>query len=111
MTVKEASELQEKEIAKLLNGRTQSNSGGTRFGGGDIHTNNFLIEAKTTIKDRLSFPIKKEWIHKSSEQAFQQGKNYSALAFRFNEKGEDYFVINSQLFSQLVQFMEEENNE
>ena len=33
MTTRQASDNQEKQIAKLLNGKVQSNSGGTKFGG------------------------------------------------------------------------------
>ena len=31
------SDKQEKHIAKVTGGKVQSNSGGTKFGGGDVH--------------------------------------------------------------------------
>lgn len=103
---KDYSASQERDIAKLLGGRVQSNSGGTRFGGGDVQTALFFIEAKTPTKEQTSFSIKKEWIDKMSEQMFEQGKQQSALAFRFEPDGEDYFVINSRLMKFLVEAFE-----
>lgn len=100
---KDYSAAQEKEIAKMLGGRVQSNSGGTRFGGGDVHTSMFFIEAKTPTKEQTSFSIKKEWLEKMKEQAFEQGKPCVALAFRFEPDGEDYFVIDSRLMRELVE--------
>ena len=42
------SDKQERHIAKVTGGKVQSNSGGTKFGGGDVHTDKFFIEAKTS---------------------------------------------------------------
>ena len=103
---KDYSASQENDIARLLGGRVQSNSGGTRFGGGDVHTAEFFIEAKTPTKEQVSFSIKREWITKMSEQAFEQGKMNYALAFRFDPEGNDYFVINSRLMRELVNYIE-----
>ena len=105
---KDYSQSQERDIARMLGGRVQSNSGGTRFGGGDVLTKNFFIEAKIPTKDQTSFSIKKEWIEKMKEQSFEQGKSSSALAFRFSPDGEDYFVINSRLMKLLVEYFEKE---
>lgn len=108
---KDCSASQENDIARMLGGRVQSNSGGTRFGGGDVHTSSFFIEAKTPTKEQTSFSVKKEWIDKMQEQAFEQGKHQSALAFRFSPDGDDYFVINSRLMKELVTHLEKESNE
>lgn len=103
---KDFSASQERDIAQLLGGRVQSNSGGTRFGGGDVQTSEFFIEAKTTTKEQTSFSIKREWMDKMREQAFEQGKYHCALAFRFAPDGNDYFVINSRLMQELVKYIE-----
>lgn len=105
---KDYSASQERDIARLLGGKVQSNSGGTRFGGGDVLTKEFFIEAKTPTKPQTSFSIKREWIDKMGEQAFEQGKYASALAFRFDPEGDDYFVINSRLMKLLVEHFEKE---
>lgn len=99
---------QENDIARLLGGKVQSNSGGTRFGGGDVLTDFFFIEAKTPTKDQTSFSIKKEWFDKMREQSFEQGKHHCSLAFRFSPEGDDYFVIDSQLMRELVRYLEGE---
>lgn len=104
---KDYSASQESDIARMLGGRVQSNSGGTRFGGGDVLTKAFFIEAKTPTKDQTSFSVKKEWIDKMREQAFEQGRYHCALAFRFAPDGEDYFVISSKLMEELVYLLEE----
>jgi len=106
--MKTQSQKQEQQIAKMIGGRIQANSGGTRFGGGDVHTKNLFIEAKTPLSDKASFSIKKEWLDKAREQAFQQGKDYYALAFRFSPDEPDFFVIDRRLFRQLVKYLEEE---
>lgn len=107
---KDCSASQEHDIARLLGGRVQSNSGGTRFGGGDVHTAQFFIEAKTPTKDQSSFSIKREWMNKMCEQAFEQRKYNYALAFRFSPDGNDYFVINSRLMQELVKYIEGSEN-
>lgn len=104
---KDYSVSQENDIARFLGGRVQSNSGGTRFGGGDVQTSQFFIEAKTPTKEQTSFSIKKEWIDKMREQSFEQGKYHCALAFRFDPEGSDYFVIDSRLMKELVKHLEE----
>ena len=103
---KDCSVSQERDIARLLGGTVQSNSGGTRFGGGDVQTEQFFIEAKTPTKEQTSFSIKKDWIDKMQEQAFEQGKSYAALAFRFSPDGDDYFVIDSKRMLELVKYFE-----
>ena len=103
------SDNQEKHIAKLTDGKVQSNSGGTKFGGGDVHTNKFFIEAKTPTKEQKAFSIKKDWIDKMQEQAFEQGKEESVLAFRFspNDK-EDFYVLAEKQFLEYLRYKEEQ---
>ena len=59
MTTRYFSDKQEQHIAKVTGGKVQSNSGGTKFGGGDVHTDKFFIEAKTSMSVKQSFSIKK----------------------------------------------------
>ena len=109
MATRDYSDMQEKHIAKLTDGKVQSNSGGTKFGGGDVHTNKFFIEAKTPTKEQKAFSIKKDWIDKMQEQAFEQGKEESVLAFRFspNDK-EDFYVLNEKQFLEYLRYKEEQ---
>lgn len=103
---KNCSSKQEKQIAKMVGGKVQSNSGGTRFGGGDVHTQTVFIEAKTPTTDKSSFSIKKEWLDKAKEQAFEQNKTSYALAFRFGPTEPDFFVIDAKLFKELINHLE-----
>lgn len=109
MSTRNYSDIQEKHIAKVTGGNVQSNSGGTRFGGGDVHTGKFLIEAKTPTKEQKAFSIKKDWIDKMQEQAFEQGKEESVLAFRFSpDENEDFYVLNEKQFLEYLSYREEQ---
>ena len=94
---------QEKHIARVTGGRLTPNSGGTKFGGGDVVTDTFLIEAKTTTKEKTTFGIKKEWLKKAREQAFEQGKDKYALAFQFEPNGDNFYVITERDFCEYIE--------
>ena len=100
---------QEQHIAKALNGKTVSGSGCGKFYKGDVLTDTFLIEAKTCMKDKKSFSIKKEWLEKMQEQAFEQGKQNSALVIDFGD-GVNYYLRSERLFKELIQYIEEVSN-
>lgn len=106
MTTRDASNEQEVHIARILGGKITPNSGGTKFGGGDVLTKDFLIEAKTSMTFKNSFSIKKDWIKKMDEQAFEQGRLYSALAFQFEPGGDNYYVIDEVQFKEFVELIE-----
>lgn len=103
MKTREASDLQEKELAKRFNGKVTVNSGGTRFGGGDVLTTDLFIEAKTSLVSKESFSIKEKWLQKAREQAFEQGKNYWTLAFRFSPYGSDYYIVDKKCIDLLLE--------
>ena len=110
MTTRDYSDKQEKHIAKVTGGRIQSNSGGTKFGGGDVHTDKFFIEAKTPTKNQTSFSIKKEWINKMQEQSYEQGKEESVLAFRFDpDTDNDFYILSQRQFLEYLDFKEGKN--
>ena len=112
VTTRYFSDMQEKHIEKVTGGKVQSNSGGTKFGGGDVHTDKFFIEAKTPTKEQTSFTIKKEWIDKMREQAYEQGKEEAVLAFRFSpEDKTDMYVLNEKQFLEYLRYKEEQNND
>ena len=100
------SAVQENTIAKSIGAKTTSNSGAARFTAGDVITNDFLIEAKTTTKPKESFSIKKEWITKNNLERMQLGKPYCALAFQFAPNSPNYYVIDEKLFKKLLEYME-----
>lgn len=104
---KRLSELQERQIAEYTGGKTQPNSGGTKFCGGDVLTDKFFIEAKTVVTERNSYSIKKEILDKLKEQTVEQNKQVGVLAFRFDPYGEDYFVLRKRDFIEYFDYKEE----
>lgn len=106
-STRDYSDKQEKHIALITGGKMQSNSGGTKFGGGDVHTTRFLIEAKTPTKPQSSFTIKAEWLQKMKEQQFEQGKEESVLAFRFDPDDiHDYYILDEKQFLEYLEWKE-----
>lgn len=105
-TTRDFSSEQEKHIAKVTGGKVTPNSGGTKFGAGDVLTDLFLIEAKTCMSVKQSFSIKKEWIEKMKEQAFAIGKQESVLAFQFEPNGKNYYVLDERQFLDYLQWRE-----
>lgn len=101
------SDKQEKHIARITGGKVQCNSGGTKFGGGDVHTDKFLIEAKTPTKEQTSFTIKVEWLNKMDEQRFEQGKEEAVLSFRFDpDATRDFYILNEKQFLEYLEWKE-----
>lgn len=105
------SSIQEKAVAKLLEGRVTSNSGAGKFTGGDVIVReaSLLIECKTSVSDKDSFSIKKAWIAKNKEERFEQRLSNSCLAFNFGPNQQNYFVIDEKLMQFLVEKLKEEN--
>lgn len=107
MATRDYSDRQEKHIAKVTCGIVQCNSGGTKFGGGDVHTEKFFIEAKTPTREQTSFTVKSEWLHKMQEQQFEQGKEESVLAFRFNPDANiDWYILSERQFLEYLEWKE-----
>jgi hypothetical protein len=98
------SDLQEKHIAKLFGVKPNPCSGGTKFSGGDVIVEDILIEAKTTTTEKSSFSVKKQWLDKVREQAFEQRCDSWALAFRFSPEGKDYYVLSEEQFYDYVKY-------
>lgn len=106
MNVKKQSQKQEKRITRSLkeikeDARTTINSGAVWFDKSDIASKHFRIEAKTKIKPSKSIVVKKEWMEKIENEAFETGK-LAALAISFGD-GKDYFMIDEKTFYKLVE--------
>ncbi len=100
------SKKQEDKVAKIVGGKTVSNSGAVMFDAGDVKTKEWLIECKTKVKPSESISIKKSWIDKLEEEAFSTGKFYSSLAFDFGGGGEIYFIIREKEFKRILNELE-----
>ena len=91
---------QEEYISKLLDCYRQSNSGAGYFNKGDLINKDasLLVECKTVTKDKDSFSIKKEWLDKNKQEAFNQRIENNCLAFNFTTDGKNnYFIIDEKL--------------
>ena len=103
-STRDASSKQEKAIAKSLNVRRTSNSGATKFDKGDLYVGQeWLIEAKTCMQPKKSFSIKQEWLQKMKEEQFATNKMYSALCFDFGDNGNRYYIVEEQVFKNVIQ--------
>ena len=99
---------QENNVAKAVKGRRTANSGATAFSKGDVVTDKILIECKTTIEDKKSFTIKKDWLDKNKQEAFAMNKPYSTLVFNFGPTSDNYYIIDEKLFLRLKEVLEDE---
>ena len=97
---------QEKHIAKAVGGRKTPNSGATKWAKGDIVSEDWLFEAKTHTEPRQSFTIRREWIEKMNEEAFQSGKHHTALVIDFGD-GEQFYLISEREFLDLKEARDE----
>lgn len=106
------SDKHEKSICKALGATQQSNSGAGRFRKGDVIHNgaSMLIEAKTTMTEKQSVSIKKEWIDKNKEEAFLIRKSHSCICINFGPDTDNHYVINEKLMKFLIEKLEEENS-
>ena len=96
------SDIHENSVCGTLGGKRSSNSGAGHFVKGDVITNsNILIECKTSMSEKSSFSIKKEWIEKNRN---------SAISFRFEPFGDNFYVIDEKLMKFLSDKLIEENN-
>ena len=114
MSARKVSKKQEARLAKTLGGKRQLNSGATPFQKGDVITELFAIEAKTSMTPKQSISIQRAWIDKIRREAFAMGKPYSAVAFdfgtRFLGNKETFYIIDERLFMKLHEKLEEEES-
>ena len=105
------SDAQEKSVCKVTNSKQQPNSGASMFRKGDVvnKTASMLTECKTTMTDKDSFSIKKDWITKNREERFSQRLSNSCIAFSFGPGQENFFVIDEKLMKFLIEKLEEDN--
>ena len=103
------SKKQETEIANTLGGKRTPNSGATAWVKGDVLTEKFLLEAKTKTTHSESISIKKEWFNKNDQEAVFMGKPYSAIVFNFGPGEENHYIINEELFEELLEYLNNKN--
>ncbi len=109
MNTRKYSNFQEKQVAKVLGGRKNINSGATAFIKGDVQLDNCLIECKTVTQKKSSISIKKEWLDKLKKEAFAMNKPYSMLAFNFEPGGKSFYVLDENFIKYIIESLKEED--
>ncbi len=92
----------EKLIAKAMNGKVQCNSGATAFQKGDVKSDRFLFDGKTTMEEKKSFSIKRIELEKLDRERCEMGKDYSALVFNFGPNTDNYYVLSEKDMKNIV---------
>lgn len=101
----------EDSICKALGAKRNNNSGAGLFRKGDVvHEGaSMLIEAKTTMSEKQSVSIKKEWITKNQSEAFSMRKSNSCICFNFGPDTDNYYIINEKLMKYLINKLESDS--
>lgn len=107
-STREASTIQEKQIAKSINGKRTANSGATKFDKGDIVAGNWLVEAKTCMQPKKSFSIKQDWLIKLKEEQYATSKLYSSLCFDFGDDKGRYYILDESTFRYVKEILDKE---
>ena len=99
------SDIHEKSVAKNLGGNVVTSSGSGLFYAGDVEIkdSSLFIECKTSVTEKQSFSIKKDWLVKAKIQSKEHRLDSYALSFRFNSNDDNYYVINESLMKVLVE--------
>lgn len=93
---KKKSQKQESKVAKELSGKTVVASGALWGSKGDVKTEYFLVECKTTAKDsyRLTHAVWKKILH----EAVKDGMRFPLMCIDLYDGKERYAVFQANLF-------------
>ena len=100
---------QEEYISKKFEGYRTPNSGGGKFSKADIvlPKASMLLECKTSMSEKKSFTIQKDWIDKNKKEALENHIYNSGIAISFDPSGkENYYLIDEKLFTFLIENLE-----
>ena len=92
---------QESAFAALIGGKTVPASGGAKFTAGDVITDDFIFECKTTMTPKKSISIKYDWIVQNEKERMSLLKPYSAVVFNFESEGKNYVVLDENTFKKM----------
>lgn len=110
MTTRDKSKKQEEFIASYIGGYRTPNSGATFHTKGDVQDEYSVFEAKTSMKPKKTYSIKKEDLEKNEQERFQSRKEFSFLVFDYGVPVEEetYVVMNIKDFKKLYEVYKEE---
>jgi hypothetical protein len=75
-------------------------SGALWYEKSDVVSEDYQIECKTKESPSLQITVKKEWLTKINEEAFQTGKT-PLLVISFGD-GQDYYILKEEDFLRLA---------
>lgn len=92
---------QEERIAKLFSGARTTQSGGGKWKKGDVLSDSFLIECKTTVTEKTAYSIKKEVLDKADSQRREMMLPFYAQAFTFGDD-KDFIILPANAMRHLL---------
>ena len=95
------SDKQETYWAKFIKGKKTVSSGGAKFSAGDVITDDFIFECKTTMTPKNSISIKHDWIMQNEKERMSLLKPYSAVVFNFEPDGKNYVIVDEDTFKKM----------
>lgn len=106
------SDKHEKSVCKALGAKQTSNSGAGLFNKGDVILKeaSMLIECKTVMQPKESISVKKDWITKNTEEAFNTRNANNSICINFEPDGKNYYIISEKLMKFLCDKLIEEYN-
>ena len=111
MTTRDVSAIQEKNVAKYLEGARTANSGATAFSKGDVIAGDCIVECKTKMSSAGSFTISHEWLTKLEQERISMGKMLAALAISFDAGRTSYFIIDQKTMRLFLELYEKERGQ
>lgn len=108
-STRDLSKYHENNVARILHGSRQPNSGSTPFLKGDVIAGDWIVECKATMKPTSSIAIRKDVIDKLEEERKQMLKLYKAVAVSFDCGKTSYFVVDERTMKRLLEALEADN--
>ena len=108
MNTRKLSNAQEKEVAKIIGGRVQPNSGAGDFKKGDVKHKYAMVECKTSATTKKSYSVKWDDLMKLKKTRIEMGLPYAALAFNFGPNTENFYVVSEREFNAFLDMIERE---
>lgn len=88
-------------VAKFLGMFETPRSGATNFRKGDIFDEYSLAECKTSMTEKDSFTVKREWLTKMQRERFEDRKQFAFLVQNFGGSAskDNYVIMDLETFS------------
>ena len=102
MSTRDYSDAHEKSVCKEMDGRQVANSGGTRFGKGDVVNDIAIFECKTVMKVQEAVRVERKWMPKLTEEKFATGKQVAAVVINFGPQTENLYIVDATTMKKLL---------